>query len=85
MIAIPIAPDQIGTVGRCPRCAGTDAGGRISEGFGFGQKGLLEDCTVLCLSRPSGASRTTLQSLNDTVIETSDNKLAHTVPRRDIV
>jgi hypothetical protein len=84
MVPVPVPPDQVAAVGRLCGRSGSQAGGGLGESFCLGLKGLLQDGAVLGLGRPPGPRGSALEGLDEAIIQTSDDKLAHGILILDI-
>jgi hypothetical protein len=85
MIPIPIAPDQVGAVGRLRRCLCPQPGGGLGEILRLGLKDLLKDGAMLRFRGSPGSGGSALQGLNEAIIEPANDKLAHGTLHIDII
>jgi hypothetical protein len=77
MIAVTILPEQIGAVGRLWWRPPPQPGGGLGEAFSLGLQHLLQDGAMLRLGGAPKPGGPLLKGLDQAIVETPDNKLAH--------
>lgn len=73
-ISCPVGADEFGAGGGDGLHGGAQAGGGFGEGFELGGEGLFEDGAVFGFGGAAGAL---LEGLDQPVVQTADDELAH--------